>query len=181
MTIGQVVIRDAEHSDTDAVRAVLEDAYAEYEQLMSKERWEAYKVSIANSLTDPNVKVRLVAEEGGVILGSVYLYDTSDAAYGLPELNIHGPIMRLLAVTRRARGRGIAAALAAESIERSRAWGASHLHLHTSDMMQSAVRLYERLGFERTEEKDIVKGDSSIVKSYRLQLLKAERSIGGNR
>lgn len=180
MTIRRVVIRDAEQSDADAVRAVLEDAYAEYEQLMPTERWEAYKDNIAYSLTDANVKVRLVAEEEGVILGSVYLYDTSDAAYGLPELNIHGPIMRLLAVTRSARGRGIAAALVAGSIERSRAWGAELLHLHTNDLMQSAVRLYERLGFERAEEKDIVKGDS-VVKSYRIRLKEAERSIGVKR
>ncbi|MCR2806326.1 GNAT family N-acetyltransferase [Paenibacillus soyae] len=180
MTNRKVVIRDAEPSDTDAIRAVLEDAYAEYEQLMPKERWEAYKENIAFSLTDANVKTRLVADEEGVILGSVYLYDTSAAAYGLPELNIHGPIMRLLAVTRRARGRGIAAALVAGSIERSLAWGADILHLHTNDMMQSAVRLYERLGFERAGEKDIVKGDS-VVKSYRIRLKETERSIGGTR
>lgn len=174
----KVIVRDAGPSDTDAVRAVLEDAYAEYEQLMPKERWEAYKVNIAHSLTDANVKARLVAEEGGRILGSVYLYDTSDAAYGLPELNIQGPIMRLLAVTRSARGRGIAAELVAGSIERSRFWGADTLHLHTNDMMQTAVRLYERLGFVRAEEKDIVKADS-VVKSYRIRLKEAESPIGG--
>ncbi|ANE48812.1 GCN5 family acetyltransferase [Paenibacillus swuensis] len=180
MTHQTIVIRDAQPSDTDAVREVLENAYAEYEQLLSRERWEAYKENIANSLIDANVKAHLLAEAEGTLLGSVFLYHSSDAAYGLPELNIHAPIMRLLAVTRQARGQGIATALIAETIERSRTWGADTLYLHTSDVMQSAVQLYERLGFERADDKDIHKGDS-VVKSYRLSLVEADRTIGGKR
>lgn len=112
---------------------------------------------------------RIVAVLEGRIVGSVQLFTSSEAAYGLPNLNIHTPIIRLLAVAPQARGKGIATALIKESVRRSLELGAETLHLHTSDMMESAVRLYERLGFERAQDKDFYNGQT-LVKSFRLHL-----------
>jgi GNAT superfamily N-acetyltransferase len=69
----------------------------------------------------------------------------------------------------KARGFGIATELIKESARRSLHLGASTLYLHTTDMMDSAIRLYERLGFERAYDKDMRNGDT-LVKSYRLTL-----------
>ncbi|MFD0587441.1 GNAT family N-acetyltransferase [Paenibacillus sp. GCM10027627] len=161
--------REAVPSDQEAIRNVLLDAYAEYEFLYPQERWEQYKANISDSVTDTKVTARIVALLNGELVGSVFLYSTSEAAYGLPELNIQTPIMRLLAVKRNVRGHGVATALIRASAAKSIAFGADTLHLHTSDLMKSAVRLYERLGFERAVEKDIVKEDG-VVKSYRVNL-----------
>lgn len=56
-----------------------------------------------------------------------------------------------------------------EAAGRSIALGAASLNLHTSDMMASAIRLYERLGFKRAYETDLKNGDT-LVKGYRLEL-----------
>ena len=165
----KIVIRDAEEADLDAVKEVLYDAYQQYEGNLSAERWQQYKDNILLSLNTPTTKARLVAEIDGRIVGSVFLYDSSATAYGAPELAIDNPIIRLLAVARSARGLGIATELIRASARRSLEWGEESLHLHTSDMMDSAVRLYERLGFERALDKEFNNGEI-LVKSYRLPL-----------
>lgn len=59
---------------------------------------------------------------------------------------------RLLAAAPAARGRGVGRALVEHCAELARQRGASRLVLHTGDDMDLAVRLYERMGFERLTE-----------------------------
>ncbi|XID93428.1 GNAT family N-acetyltransferase [Paenibacillaceae bacterium WGS1546] len=172
MPSGQVIVRHAEEQDRDAVLNVLLGAYGQYEATLSPERWTQYKESIAEAVDAPTTKARLVAELDGELVGSVFIYDSSDTAYGLPQLEIRNPVIRLLGVLPGARGKGIAAKLIGESVRVIREWGADTLHLHTSDMMDSAVRLYERLGFERAYDKEFHNG-TVLVKSYRLNLTDA--------
>lgn len=167
-----VIIRNAELADCDATREVLMDAYSQYEQVLPEPLWNQYKESILASVDGAATKARLVAVLDGEVVGSVFLFDSSEAAYGLPDLHIHSPIIRLLAVSKKARGYGVATELIRASAKLARDWGAETLHLHTSDMMDSAVRLYERLGFERAFDKDLMNGET-LVKSYRLQLREA--------
>lgn len=103
------------------------------------------------------------------IVGSVLLFLSSEKAYGRPELGIHSPIIRLLAVSPGARGRGIAGLLIRGAARRSKELGAATLNLHTSDMMASAIRLYDRLGFQRAYDTDIMNGNT-LVKGYCLDL-----------
>jgi GNAT superfamily N-acetyltransferase len=163
------MIRHAEPGDRDSLEAVLLDAYGQYADELSEELWYQYKASILASIDGAATKARLIAERDGEVVGSVFLFDSSEAAYGNPDLDIHSPIIRLLAVARKARGHGIATELIRASAKLASEWGADTLHLHTSDMMDSAVRLYERLGFERAYDKEFMNGDK-LVKSYRLQL-----------
>jgi hypothetical protein len=53
-----------------------------------------------------------------------------------------------------ARGRGVGAALMQECVRRVRKTGGRVLSLHTTDMMQAALRMYERMGFVRAPELD---------------------------
>jgi ribosomal protein S18 acetylase RimI-like enzyme len=169
MSDRKVVIRSAEESDLDAVTEVLLDAYRQYEETLSAELWEQYKENILLAIKTATTKARLVAEVDGEVVGSVFIYDSSESSYGVPQLEIYNPIIRLLGVSRKARGLGVATELIRSSAKLSREWGADILHLHTSDMMDSAVRLYERLGFERAYDKEFMNGDR-LVKSYRLRL-----------
>ncbi|WP_123041525.1 GNAT family N-acetyltransferase [Cohnella candidum] len=168
MTEHRVLIREARVSDREAIRKVLLDAYGQYESVLSPERWEAYKENIEASVDSAGPRTRLVAERNGEIIGSALLFDSSLAAYG-HDIGIESPIVRLLAVSQSARGQGVATALLRESARLAVEWGADTLHLHTSDMMASAVRLYERLGFERAYDKEFHNGET-LVKSYRLHL-----------
>ncbi|MFC5653841.1 GNAT family N-acetyltransferase [Paenibacillus solisilvae] len=167
-----IIVREAQDSERDAVRQVVLDAYQQYEQTLSPERWDEYKRNIHASIDQAATKARLVAVLDNEIVGSVFLFDSSAVAYGLPDLDIDNPIIRLLAVSQKARGLGVATELIRASAKLALEWGAELLHLHTSDMMASAVKLYERLGFERSFDKDLLNGDI-VVKSYKLQLKEA--------
>ncbi|GBF78433.1 putative N-acetyltransferase [Paenibacillus sp. 598K] len=166
---GALTIREATDADRPALEQVLLEAYGQYAAVLSESRWADYKASILQSIDEAPTRARLVAELGGELVGSVFLFDSSALAYGQPELGIDSPIIRLLAVAPRARGAGVATELIRASARRALTAGAATLHLHTSDMMGSAVRLYERLGFERAYDKEFMNGDL-LVKSYRLQL-----------
>jgi ribosomal protein S18 acetylase RimI-like enzyme len=76
----------------------------------------------------------------------------------------------MLAVTPGARGKGIAAALVLECIRRAKVNGFQSIGLHTADYMESAVKLYQRIGFKRQPEFDFEPvNDGIIVKAYRLK------------
>jgi ribosomal protein S18 acetylase RimI-like enzyme len=57
-----------------------------------------------------------------------------------------------------------------ECVRRARESGAKALTLHTTDMMQAAMRLYERLGFQRMRELDFEAAPGVTVKGFRLSL-----------
>jgi GNAT superfamily N-acetyltransferase len=173
MSDHKFVIRAAEESDRAAIKEVLKSAYQQYELTLSKERWEKYKENIEQSVDSETTKARLVAVLDGEIVGSVFLYDGAETAYGAPQLDIDTPIVRLLGVSPSVRGLGVATELIRSSAKLARDWGADTIHLHTSDIMDSAVRLYERLGFERAYDKEFDNGEV-LVKSYRLQLKETE-------
>lgn len=171
MAESNVRIRDAAEADRERIRQVLLAAYEQYRSEMPQDRWEEYRDNIFHSVDKPGPTGWLVAELDGRIVGSATLFSSSLTAYG-HDLGIESPIVRLLAVAPEARGHGVATALLREAAKRAKEDGAQTLHLHTSDMMASAVRLYERLGFERAIDKDIWNGHHH-VKSYRLLVQEA--------
>ncbi|MGW7100545.1 GNAT family N-acetyltransferase [Streptomyces sp. NPDC054838] len=80
------------------------------------------------------------------------------AAPGSPLCDIAGPDeaeFRMLAVAREGRGRGAGEALVRACIDRARALeGVRRLVLSTTPDMLGAHRIYERLGFVRSPERD---------------------------
>jgi hypothetical protein len=54
-------------------------------------------------------------------------------------------------------------------MQRSKAKGFQSIGLHTGDFMKSAMKLYERIGFERLPAYDFQPADDGItVKAFRL-------------
>lgn len=165
-----IVIEELRVEDKDLVTAGILEGYSQYEaNYTDPENWQQYVAGIKASLNNPNIEKVLVAKEDQAILGSLQLYLNSEVAYGKPELNIQAPIIRLLVVSPEARGKGIAAKLINEAFEFARERNAEYLYLHTTDMMASAVKLYERLGFERNTERDF-QNSNHVVKCYRYKL-----------
>jgi GNAT superfamily N-acetyltransferase len=85
------------------------------------------------------------------------------------------PEVRLLAVAPEARGQGIGTALMEECIRRARGLGSPCLNLHTTDMMQVAMRMYERMGFVRAPELDFHPDPKVTVKAYRFDLSRGRK------
>jgi len=163
-------IREARHSDRDAARKATLSAFQQYAALMPPPRWEGYRENILATLTDVAPAQQIVAEKEGAILGSVLLYPPGTAFSTPDEGPVTCPEVRLLAVTPEARGQGIGTALMEECIRRARRLGAGCLNLHTTDMMQVAMHMYERMGFVRSPDLDFHPDPSITVKAYRLDL-----------
>ncbi|WP_328788815.1 MULTISPECIES: GNAT family N-acetyltransferase [unclassified Streptomyces] len=111
----------------------------------------------------------LVAERDGRLLGGVTF-----AAPGSPLADVAAPDeaeFRMLAVAHEARGQGAGEALVRACIERARAVeGVTGLVLSTQRSMAGAHRIYARLGFVRTPERDWAPIEGLTLLTYRLKL-----------
>ena len=164
-------IRGARSGDRGAIEAVTLSAYEQYAALMPA-HWEGYRQNILATLAAAQPDAQIVAEEVGRVVGSVLLYPAGSvmARPGGGSITLAWPEVRLLAVAPEARDRGVGAALMDECIRRARQSGAAALTLRTTDVMQAAMRLYERLGFGRAPELDIQPAPGVTIKGYRLGL-----------
>ncbi len=174
----ELKIRGARPKDRDSARRLTLAAFQQYSAVMPPPRWEGYRENILTTLTDPAPAQHVVAEKNGIILGSVLLYPPGTAFSTPDEGPLNCPEVRLLAVAPEARGQGIGHALMKECIRRARRLGAACLNLHTTDMMQVAMRMYERMGFIRIPELDFHPDPSVTVKAFRLDLEGGERQGG---
>lgn len=156
-----MLVREARPDDRDAIRDVTLAAYQEYAARMPG-FWEAYRQNIEATLGDVGSAEQLVVEHEGAVVAAVLLYP--------PRREMPWPEVRLLAVAPAARGRGFGAALMQECVRRAGRAGAGALTLHTTDLMQTAMRMYERMGFVRAPELDFHPAPGATVKGYRLEL-----------
>lgn len=163
-------IRNARRSDHAAIRSVTLAAYEEYATLMPPPIWAAYRQNVLETLDEEGPQECLVAVQDEVVVGSVLLYLNAAQAYGGSGNTLAGPEVRLLAVLPAARGQGIGMALMDACVQRAREAKATVLGLHTMDMMRSAQRMYERMGFVHTAERDFQPAPGMLVKGYLLHL-----------
>lgn len=80
---------------------------------------------------------------------------------------------RMLAVAPAARGRGVGLALASWCVDRARGEGCDAVVLSSLTLMHAAHRLYERMGFVRTPERDWWPVPGTELITYRLALTPA--------
>jgi GNAT superfamily N-acetyltransferase len=108
------------------------------------------------------------------ILGTV-----TYAPYGSPFAehteSPEGAAFRMLVVDPDARGRGVGEALVEWCVERARTSGVRSLRLSTQTGMASAGRLYLRLGFVRTPERDWSPEPDVDLVTYELRITPAGR------
>ncbi|MEU2483339.1 GNAT family N-acetyltransferase [Streptomyces sp. NPDC012617] len=113
--------------------------------------------------------VLAAVDAGGELLGGV-----TYVAPGSPWADVAGPDeaeFRLLAVSGTARGRGAGEALVRACVDRARAAGGlSGIVLSTQSSMEAAHRIYRRLGFVRTPERDWSPLPGFTLLTFRLPL-----------
>ncbi|HEX8674148.1 MAG TPA: GNAT family N-acetyltransferase [Longimicrobium sp.] len=166
-----VTIRDARSADRDTIKALTLTAYSELASMMAPEAWAGLDGAVRAALEVEGEGVeRIVAERNGEIVGSEMLFAPSADAYGGLAERASWPELRLLAVAPTARGAGVGQALVDECVRRARESGARELGLHTSESLRAAVRMYERMGFERAPEYDFRPPGAELVMAYRLPL-----------
>jgi ribosomal protein S18 acetylase RimI-like enzyme len=148
MKNGDVIIREISDREFEAVGELVVEAYrtlgdsgdAFYEELLR---------DVAGRAADGGV---LVAELGGAVVGTVTYVDGDGALAEVDDPE--AATIRMLGVSREARGHGVGEALVRACIDRARSDGRARVRLDTRTSMTSAQRLYERLGFHRDATSD---------------------------
>ena len=171
MTAGAPAVRDVRPGEADAIRALTLASYEQYAATLGP-FWPMYRDNIVATLARVAPAEQIVAARDGVLVGAVLLYPAGAFMGTGPAAGIEArwPEVRLLAVPPAERGRGIADALMRECVRRARAAGAAAITLHTTDMMDAAMRLYTRMGFARDPALDFRPAPTVLVKGFRLDL-----------
>lgn len=166
-----MIIRDALPIEFPRIKELRLAAYEEHAAKIPEDHWNALKHQIISDEDNPKIET-MVAEVNGKIVGTVVLYPAEAQAYqGLAENNLTYPELRKLAVSDEARGKGVAKALIQECINRAIKNGYDAMGLHTADFMETAMKLYEKMGFVRIPEEDFIPLDDGIVvKAFRITL-----------
>jgi len=167
-----LILRDATEHELAFIREIRLHAYEEHAQKIPADHWNVLKKSILSDADlQPGIE-RIVAVIDGEIVGSVALFSPDIKAYeGLLEDELDYPELRMLAISSKARGKGVATALINECISRAKEKGFPAMGLHTADFMEDAIKLYEYLGFERLPQFDFEPtNDGIIVKAFRISL-----------
>jgi putative acetyltransferase len=137
----RIQIRRATASDSSAIVAVLYTAFVEYEACYTPEAFAA------TTSTEEGIRQRLqegpmwVAWQEGQLVGTV------GAVVSEPGVYVRG-----MAVVPVARGQQIGKRLLHQVEQFALEQGVKQLSLSTTPFLQQALRLYERCGFQRSEQ-----------------------------
>lgn len=165
---GNMIIRKMNRDEIEIVRKKRLVCYEQYKSLVSKDHWNALK-STLSSENDLKEGVEIfVAEIDGKIAGSVVLFPGKMQAYEWATDVPDYPEIRMLAIDKEWRGKGLGRALIQHCIETSRGQGDKEVGLHTAEFMTDALSLYTKMDFERKPELDFEPAnDGIIVKGFR--------------
>jgi GNAT superfamily N-acetyltransferase len=162
-------LRQVRSYELDNVSLLIRDAYQQYKSFFPLEGWKFYiedMIDMRRRLNEPQL---IVPELDRQLAGTVTLY--LDREHSSREAWPNGWAgISLLAVHPDYRGRGIGRALMKECIRQCRNQGIATIGLHTTEIMDVARRMYERMGFVRVPEFDFYLRPGVVVMAYRLDL-----------
>jgi len=137
-------LRDFVPADASAVNAVAADAWAEFRASYTDQA--VVDSNLARTAEIATTAELIVAVSHGQVVGAVgYVGPTAKRH---PMFEPGWTIMRMLVVKPSARGHGVGRLLAEECVSRARRDGASFMALHTAEIMQVALAMYQRMGFK---------------------------------
>jgi GNAT superfamily N-acetyltransferase len=105
-----------------------------------------------------------VAEQDGALAGSVS-YVPGPGRYA-EFADPSGAGIRMLAVLREFQGRGVGEALVRACLDRARADAKMRVYLDTTEWMETAQRLYLRIGFKRAPDLDWEPATGVALRAY---------------
>lgn len=169
-----MLVRELKPQESDALGELMVRIYSQLPGFPSPSEQPDYYEMLRNIgafAEKPGAKVLVAHSADGTLLGGV-VYFGDMAHYGsggtaTAETQASG--FRLLGVDPQARGSGAGKALTNACIELARKAGHAQVILHTTMAMQVAWGLYERMGFERSEDLDFLQEDLPVF-GFRLRL-----------
>jgi len=168
------IIREANPNEFDEVGKLMVNVYSKLDGFPSKEEQPSYYEKLLNvgELTkNSKIKLLVASTLNNEIAGAVVYF--SDMKYygsggtATSEKNAAG--FRLLAVNFNARGNGIGKLLTNECIKIAGNEHQNQLIIHSTKAMQIAWKMYEKMGFKRSEDLDFMQ-EKLHVFGFRLLL-----------
>lgn len=144
------IVRDAFTHEFTHVADLVVEAYREYARDLTPDNWKIMQTNLLKVVEVAREGQLIIAQDDRELVGAVVYCPpgTSDRRIFQPEW----ASLRMLAVSPQHRGQGIGAQLSAECIRRAKQDKAEIIGLHTSELMLPAIRMYEKLGFDRDLE-----------------------------
>jgi len=174
MTGQECIVRNAKPEEFEAIGKLMVQVYSQLEGFPKQDEQPAYYAMLANigELTKkPETELLVVVSVDNKIKGGVVYF--SDMQYygsggtATKEKNAAG--FRLLAVDGSARGKGIGRLLTNECIRKAKEKRLSQVIIHSTKAMQTAWKMYEGMGFKRSEDLDFLQGELPVF-GFRLFL-----------
>jgi predicted N-acetyltransferase YhbS len=160
-------IREARPEDYAAIGNLTVEAYAAISPHAMGGNYDEELRDVAARVKECVV---FVAVDGDEVIGSVtYVPGPHTAFSEFDDEDAAG--IRMLAVSVARQGAGAGAALTAACIDRARADGRRQIVLHSTDRMTVARAMYERRGFVRTVDRDVIFDGPPFSKEEPLHLL----------
>ena len=170
----QYTVRNAVPGEYEAIGKLMIAAYSRLEGFPKETEQPAYYEMLANVgefANKPGAEILVAGSPGNKITGAV-IYFSDMKYYGsggtaTSEQNACG--FRLLAVDPTARGMGIGKLLTNTCIKKAKDKNVSQMIIHTTMAMQAAWKMYENIGFKRSEDLDFMQ-EKLPVYGFRLLL-----------
>ncbi len=159
-------IRNAEDSEREVMADITRLSYREFAGVREPEYWKQYEEDTRKTILSDPLLARIVAEYDGRIVGSVILCAPYEWRIAEQVVKNPYPEMRLLAVLPEFRNKKIGDDLITACEELIASEGIDHITLHTTQLMKTAMAMYERRGYIRYESIDFSPSPEFTVFGY---------------
>lgn len=161
------ILRNAKPSEFEALGKLMVDVYSQLDGFPKPLEQPAYYNMLANIgafTLKPETELLIVVTNDDKLLGGVvYFGDMQYYGSGgtaTQEKNAAG--FRLLAVDPNTRGMGIGKLLTEACIQKAKENKLSQMIIHSTKAMQTAWKMYENMGFKRSEDLDFLQGELPV-------------------
>jgi ribosomal protein S18 acetylase RimI-like enzyme len=169
-----IEIRNAKPQEFEQIGQLMADVYSNLDGFPKPHEQPEYYAMLRNIgefTKKPQTELMVAICSDGFIKGAVVYF--GDMQYygsgGTATQEKQAAGFRLLAVAHDARRMGIGKALTVACIEKARSQHQKQLVIHTTKAMHTAWKMYEALGFKRSEDLDFMQGQLPVY-GFRLLL-----------
>lgn len=148
----EIIIRSATDADCERVQALVFGVLREYGLAPDPEGTDRDIAGIETHYIRRGGIFELIEDEQGNLLGTCGLYPLSAETVEL----------RKMYFSKELRGRGMGKKTLARMIEKAREMGFKKIYLETASVLKEAVALYEKFGFEPSDEKHTPRCDAAF-------------------
>lgn len=147
----EIIIRSASNADCERVQNLVFGILREYDLEPDLQGTDKDIADIETHYINRGGIFELIEDAQGNLLGTCGLYPMSDEIIEL----------RKMYFSKEFRGKGFGKKMLARMIEKARRKGFKKIYLETAKILKEAVHLYEKFGFEPTNEKHTPRCDAA--------------------